>query len=158
MAEAQNAFKARTSLDWHPVASITYTQSSLWQPCPKLIHAMLRQNPTMLLLSAVEVQVPTSNEQQKQIAGNEGREDTKVPPSGVERNAERFVELVSNTVCTIRAVRGLVACQVSSATRSEEVRHVLPASLTGRRCESVVLGLLADHWSVVQFVGNKTSD
>ena len=49
-------------------------------------------------LSSIEVQIPTAQEQQQQIAPNERRQNAKVPPPVVEANAKRLVELIAHTV------------------------------------------------------------
>ena len=59
-------------------------------------------------LSPIEVQIPTSNKQQYQVAPNESSKDAKISPSVIKGYSERCIELITDFVCAICTIRSLV--------------------------------------------------
>lgn len=70
-------------------------------PFPKIKRYAYTPNAIIHSSTAVEVQVPTANEQQNQVAANERSEDAEVSPARIEGNSERLVELISDAVRTV---------------------------------------------------------
>lgn len=97
-------------------------------------------------LPLVEVQIPASNEEQYQIATNEGSQYSEISPPGVEADSKRLVELVANFVCAVCTVRGLIVGKISRTTGGEEVGHVLATRLAGRRRKAIVLRVCTSHF------------
>lgn len=65
----------------------------------------------------------------------------------VKADTKWGVELITNAVCAIRAIAGVIVCDVAgTAECREEVVHVLSASLAGRRGEVVQLLRRANDW------------
>lgn len=109
-------------------------------------------------LPPVEVEVPATKEQQDQVASDEGSQDSEIPPSMVERDAQRFVELIADTVCAVRTVRGGVVDDVAGSAGGEEFRHVVATILAGRCGEAVEFHIGAGDREVVELVGHQARD
>lgn len=112
----------------------------------------------MPTLPPVEVQISRPDEQQDQIAPDEGGQNPKVPPSRVEADAKRRVELVADPVGAVRAVRRRVVLQIPRPAGGEEGGHVLPARLAGGGGEAVELARRADDGHLVQLRGHQAGD
>ena len=72
------------------------------------------------ILSSVEVHVPTSNEQKDQVTPDVCSQNAEVPPSLVEFDAQRLIELVTKAVSAVGTVRTLVVDQIARATCGEK--------------------------------------
>ena len=102
-------------------------------------------------LSAIEVQIPAPQEEQDQVAADEGGIDPQVPPPMIETVAQRLVKLVPDLIRAVLAdVRCVVDKVAGSAVRKEGV-HVLAARLARGSGEVVQLRGGADHGAVVEF-------
>lgn len=92
-----------------------------------------------MYLPPIKVQIPASNKQQNQVTAAERNQDAQVAPPRIETNRQRLVELISNTIRTVRAVRRGVIGDIASAVVREEGLHVLAAGLAFGRCKEVKL-------------------
>lgn len=109
-------------------------------------------------LSLVVVEVFGSNEENNQVTGDEGGEDTEIPPSVAEVVSKRSVELVANLVSAVLAHAGHVVADVAWPTTSEEVAHVGTAGLALWCSESVKLVIGALNHFAVKFRNHHTTN
>ncbi len=101
--------------------------------------------------AAVEVQIPTPQEQQDQVAANECGKDTQIPPPVIEIVSQRLVELVSDFIGAILADVRCVIDKIACSAAREESIHILAARLAGRRRKGIELRRGANHGAVVKF-------
>ena len=99
-----------------------------------------------------------TQEQEYQIASTESDQDSQVSPSVLEVEVQTWVELISNLVSTILTGACNIIYNVSSASISEEVAHVLPTVLAGWRREELEFRRCAYDWSIVEFGNNHSAN
>ena len=122
---------------------------------PSLLSQFQARNPkTPCLLPPIKVQIPAAQEQEDQITSTESNHDPEIPPSRVEANRKRLVELVADAVSAVLAIRSRVVGDVARAAAREEGAHVLAAGLARRGGEEVQFAGGAGYELVVQFGGD----
>lgn len=107
---------------------------------------------------SIEIQIPTRGEQDDQIAGDKGGQDTEVPPPVVKSKAKGLVELVARPICAIFTGAGGMVVQVARPAGGEEVTHILAAGLTTGGGEAVVFGRGTLDDSIVQLGRHHAAD
>ena len=110
------------------------------------------------ILPPIEVQIPTPQEQKHKIAAAERNQNPNIPPPRVEADRKRLVELVTNTVSAVRAVRSRIVGDVARAAAREEGAHVVAAVLARRGGEEVEFGGGAGDGEAVEFGGDEAGD
>lgn len=133
---------------------------------PALPHFYIRQLPfetldtlyslrfhSYAILSLVEIEIATCQEQKEQVAANERCQYTKISPPLIETDTQWLIKLITDTVGAVGAIRGLIVDDVPRPALREEGSHVFSACLAWRRGKVIQLCLFADHWHAVQLCG-----
>ena len=109
-------------------------------------------------LPPVEVQVPASQEQENEVTATESNQNAQISPPRIKADRKGLIELIANTVCTVRAIRSRIVSNVSCTTARKERLHVVAAGLPwGCREQVQLAGCTPDRLSV-EFCGYKTGD
>ena len=109
-------------------------------------------------LPPIKVQIPAPQEQKHKIAAAESNQNPNIPPPRIETDRKRLVELVSNAVSAIRAVRSRVVGDVACAAAREERGHIISARLSRRGGEEVEFRLGAGYREAMEFGGDEAGD
>jgi hypothetical protein len=101
-------------------------------------------------LSPIVRDIPAPQKQEHQIRRNECRQNAQIPPSMIEAEAQRLVELIApvkcqhepkkktpnlHFICTIPAGIGRILQQIPSPPTRKEILHILTTRLPTRRRE-----------------------